>query len=186
MSLFENINITFYFQKHNFKYCFGNDTITHSVKFLVAHREKSSAVPSTASGPTVWASEALSSIGAEIEKAADMKKKRRLDILDREGVDRQNNDMTKRVRPDIEDKEIETMTGQSGVDVSAPPLSASEVDDITPSQPLTPYKGNYLYSNLLYDLDNVPDELYDVDNVTDNSFKFDNDLIFILLQMMCP
>ena len=174
MSLFENINITFYFQKHNFKYCFGNDTITHSVKFLVAHREKSSAVPSTASGPTVLASEALSSIGAEIEKAADMKKKRRLDILDREGVDRQNNDMTKRVRPDIEDKEIETMTGQSGVDVSAPPLSASEVDDITPSQPLTPYKGNYLYSNLLYDLDNVPDELYDPNNVPDELYDLDN------------
>ena len=87
--------------------------------------------------------------------------------MDKEGVDRQNNEKTKRVRPDIEDEEIETMTGQSGVDVSAPPLSASEVDDITPSQPLTPYKGNYLYSNLLYDLDNVPDELYDLDIVPD-------------------
>ena len=128
----------FYFQKYEFKYCFGSKTILRSVKLLTDHHEKVCAVPAGPSGPTVLASEALSNIGAEIVKATDKSKKRRLETLDREGVDRQNND--KRIRQEIEDEESQTLTGQSGVDVIGPPSSASEVEDGDPT-PLTPHKG---------------------------------------------
>ena len=134
------------------------------MKILAAHHEKAIGAPAAPPGQTVMANEAFSNIGAEISKAADKSKKRRLETLDREGVDRQNNDRTKRVRPEIEDEEIETMTGHSGVDVSSPPSSAEileeetnrlvtrldtglkDTEDIAPPR-LTPHKGNYLKSN---------------------------------------
>ena len=57
-----------YFQKHEFKYCFGSNTILHSVKFLAAYNKKASVVPGAASGQTILASEALSDIGEAINK----------------------------------------------------------------------------------------------------------------------
>ena len=175
-------NYPFYFQKHEFKYFLGNKAILHSVKFLSDHHEKMNVVPTAASRHTVLASEALEDIGSEISKAVDKTKKRRLETADKEGVDRQNNDKTKQRRLESEGEileeetnrlvrgletgleDIATLTGDSRPSET---VTASDVEDIAPPPHLTPHKGNYLYSDLLYDLDNVPDKLYDLDNVLD-------------------
>ena len=157
----------YYFQKHEFKYCFGSNTILHSVKFLAAYNKKASVVPGAASGQTILASEALSNIGEAINKAADQTKKRRLETLDREAIDNQNNDKTKQRRLESEAEcleeltnrpvrrldtgleDTETLTGDSGpsetVTVDLGQSASSEVEDLAPPPLLTPSKGIYLY-----------------------------------------
>ena len=72
-----NLQIYIYFQKHGFKYCFGNEVVLHSVKFLSSHQEKKSGGPASASEHSVPANEAIDLLGAEISKAADKSKKSR-------------------------------------------------------------------------------------------------------------
>ena len=153
----------YYFQKYEFKYVFNNRIVLNSVKFLALHNEKTSVVPAPASGTTVLASEALKNIGKEISKTRDEAKKRRLETLDRDAVDNQNNDKRKQSRLELED--VETVTGDSGpsetVTGDSGPSASSVVEGIASPPPLTPSKGIYLHFHLLYVLDNVLDNLYE-------------------------
>ena len=102
----------------------------HSLQFMAAHHQKTSGLPAEASDKTMRASEAFSLIGTEISKATDESKKRRLETLDREAVEKQ----TRQRRLDEEDKtgeDIETMTG----------LAESSADDALEPSTLTPSKG---------------------------------------------